>query len=88
MKVTWLAPVSTTLLSTDQFALRSSAGYFFNRLKVNTTSLALKGCPSDQVTPLRMVNVRAVLALVHAHDVANQGFTAPWLIESTYANSS
>jgi hypothetical protein len=68
--------------------LRSSAGYFFNKSKVKTTSFALKGCPSDHVTPLRIVKVRVVLPLLHAHEVASHGVTEPPLIESTYANSS
>ena len=51
VNTTWSDPSEVTLESTDQTAFRSRAGYFFNRLKVNTTSVALNGCPSDHLTP-------------------------------------
>ena len=83
-----VGPHGDTLVSTDQSELRSSAGYFFSKLNEKTTSAALKGFPSVQVTPLRIVKVRVLLPLFHAHAVASHGVTAPPLIESTYASSS
>ena len=83
MKTTWFDPCRATLLSTDQSEFRSRAGNFFSRLKVKSTSFALKGWPSDHLTPLRMVNVRVLSLLDHAHAVDSHGVVAPFFSEST-----
>ena len=83
MKTIWLEAGIATLLSTDQSEFRSRAGYFFSRLKVNSTSFALKGCPSDHLTPLRIVNVSVLSLLDHAQLVASHGVVAPFFSEST-----
>src|ERR1700722_19991171 len=55
--VTWSGPAWLTLDRTDHTPVRSSAGYFLSRSKVYTTSAAVIGVPSLNLTPLRMVNV-------------------------------
>jgi len=69
---TWF-PDCVTLCSTDQTELTSSPENFFIRLKVNATSAAVIGVPSFHLTPLRMVNVRVLLLLLHAQAVASHG---------------
>ena len=81
-KTTWSDPLADTLESTDQSPFRSSAGYFFSRLKEKSTSLALNGVPSDHLTPLRIVKVRVLLLFDHAHAVASHGVVAPFFSES------
>src|ERR1700739_361036 len=48
-------PAAETLLICDQMPLASSAGYFFSRSKVKTTSAAENGLPSLHLTPERIV---------------------------------
>ncbi len=59
--------VSSLLASTEDSAVQtpvvSNAGTLCSRLKLNATSLALKGFPSDQVTPCRVRTVRWVGSL-------------------------
>jgi hypothetical protein len=50
---------------------------FFSSLKVNTTSAAVNGLPSDHFTPLRMVNVTVLLSLLHTQEVASHGEVLP-----------
>ena len=53
------------------------AGLFFSRSKVKMTSLALKGCPSDHLTPWRILKVRTVLSAFQLYSVASQGTSSP-----------
>ena len=48
---------------------------------MNSTSLALKGRPSVQVTPLRMVKVSVLSWLDHAQEVASHGVDWPFFRE-------
>src|SRR5258707_6369317 len=85
---TWLVPFWVTLDRTDQTELRSNAGYFFSRLKVNTTSAALIGVPSLNLTPGRMVNDSMVSLPFQAHEVASQGVTLAFWSVLTNARGS
>ena len=55
-----LAPVTFTELITDQMPGPSSAGYFFSRLKENSTSAEVNGRPSLHFTPERSVYTSVV----------------------------
>ncbi len=67
---------------------RSMAGYFFIRLKVKTTSLAVKSEPSVHFTPGRMSKV-SLLAPCHLKPVASHGVTSQsrllWIISGSYS---
>jgi hypothetical protein len=47
-------PLADTPAICDQTPLPSRAGYFFSRLKVNTTSAGVNGLPSLHLTPWRI----------------------------------
>src|SRR6476620_8403997 len=49
-----------------------------NMFNVNTTSLAVNGCPSLQVTPLRSLIVSSLASALYVADSASQG-TRPGL---------
>src|SRR5215469_7983301 len=57
-----------------QNPLVSNAGYCFIRLKVYTTSAAVKGVPSLHFTSLRSLKVTWVKLSFQVADVASQGF--------------
>ena len=75
---TWLEPDWVTLDSTAQSPVRSRAGYFLIRLNVYTTSAAVIGVPSLNLTPLRMVKVSVVLPDPHFQEVASMGVVLPF----------
>ena len=75
---TWFEPDWVTLDSTDQSPVRSSDGFFLSRLKVYTTSLAVMGEPSLNLTPPRMVNVSVLLPFPHFHELASMGVVCPF----------
>ena len=85
--------VSVTSLPVDETAdtcchtpLLSRAGNFFSRLKVNTTSLAVKGLPSLHLTPWRIVKT-SVLASVNVCPVARNGVYVPSVALTTSIGS-
>ena len=55
-----------------------AAGYFLASLKVKSTSLAVKGWPSDHLTPCRIVKVSVLRSWLNRYDVANQGICLPF----------
>src|SRR5436190_17415451 len=55
---------------------RSVAGVCFMRLNVKTTSSAVSGWPSLQVTPSRTVKVTLFLSSLHLYDDASIGVSA------------
>src|SRR3954454_1201765 len=54
--------------------------------KVYATSSAVNGCPSDHVTPLRIVKVIDLLSALHLYPDASIGVSS-WL-RSTFTNTS
>src|SRR5436305_4750434 len=67
VKDTWLLPTCAILVIWP-FCMRpvsSAIACCLPYLKVNTTSAAVKGLPSDHFTPLRMVRSRVLLWLIH-----------------------
>src|SRR5260221_11775176 len=76
--VTWSEPLWVTLDSVGQSPGRSRAGYFLSMLKVNTTSAGVSSVPSENLTPLRMVNVSDVLPGPQAQEVASIGVVLPF----------
>ena len=52
--------------------MSSAPGNSFLRFSVKATSSAVKGSPSDQVTPSRIVNT-SVVSEVHSNSVASHG---------------
>ena len=50
---------------------------FFCNSKVKTTSSAVIGCPSDHLTPSRMVKSIPVPSAATVHAVASQGIVEP-----------
>ena len=71
VNVTSLPEVETPEICA-QIPVVSSAGYFFSRLNVNTTSAGVKGVPSLHFTSGRIVNTR-VVELVNLYPVARNG---------------
>lgn len=65
----------------------SSAGKRRNSSKVNTTSSAVKGCPSDHCTPWRSVKTSVRPSSRHSHAVASHGTHSP-LTELKMASGS
>src|SRR5205809_7842727 len=65
VKATLSSPCWLTLWMTCQSDCRSASGCCFNSAKLNTTSAAVKGCPSVHFTPERMVNVSVLLSVLH-----------------------
>ncbi len=57
----------------------SKATFFLPKFNVKYTSDAVKGLPSDHLTPRRMVKVSVFRSLLHAYDVASQGVMVLWL---------
>ena len=57
----------------------SRAGFVLPKFSVKYTSEAVRGLPSDHVTPCRMVKVRVCRSVLHLLDVASQGVTVLWL---------
>ncbi len=53
-------PAAETAVTCDQIPLLSSAGYFFSRSNVNTTSAGVSGVPSLHFTPGRIVYTSVV----------------------------
>src|SRR5258708_35657477 len=76
--VTWSEPLWVTLDSVGQSPGRSRAGYFLSMLKVNTTSAGVSSVPSENLTPLRMVNVSDVLPGPQAQEGASIGVVLPF----------
>src|SRR3954471_6383245 len=85
---TWLVPFCVTSESTDHTAFRSSASCCFMYWKVNTTSAAVRGCPSVHFTPSRIVNVSVLLSFDHWYAEASHGLAAPLLSAFTKTSGS
>ncbi len=79
-------PEAETPVICDQIPLLSSAGYFFSRSKVKTTSAGVKGVPSLHFTPCRIVYT-SVVGLVNLYPVARNGVYAP-LTELTVSSGA
>ncbi len=63
--------------SCDHTPVVSSAEFFFNKLKVNSTSLLVNGWPSLHFTPSRSVNT-SVLESVNCWPVARNWLNWPF----------